>query len=72
MTWLDALIPGGDESNLRPCLVRMGEYTIHTLARDYDAAVLGLDFWCREHGIERTSADFEWDDRAIALGWKRP
>lgn len=69
--WLD-LIPGGDESDLHPCLIRMGDHKLCMLAKDYEAAVLGLDFWCRENGVERTSADFEWDDRAVALGWKRP
>lgn len=69
---IDALLPGGDQSKLRPCLIRMGDYTLSMKARDYEAAVLGLEFWCREHDVERSSAAFEWDDRAVALGWSWP
>lgn len=70
--WIDALLPGDDESDLHPCLIRMGDYALSLLARDYEAAVVWLDVWCKDAGVERTSAEFEWDDRAVERGWTRP
>jgi len=38
--------------------IDMGEHRIVVYADSYDEAVVELDMWCRENGVERTGADF--------------
>ena len=62
------------QREMRPCRVyyASGRPPLDLLAVDYEAAVIGLEEFCREEEALSSAAVFIWDQAAIDNGWKRP